>query len=691
MRPNSFVVAAIVLGALGLAFLSGTDLRGFPVGFVDGAGRVAFWGILFAAGARLAARVLHSRLTGWAHLVWDGGAGLALLIALVLAVGLLPGGFRATTVWLVLTAFVLVGGVSTWSDPVARFKRAERPDASTGGLVALLVVLAVVGLTWDRVPPVFFDTRAYHFAFPELWLIDGRIAPESWSLHSWFPPGMSVLYGVGLAAGGEAWANDANLLVGLCLLAGAFDLGRRLFGAAAGILAAGLLAALPLTLYALAIPAADLGHGLFVFLALGCLLVRSTDDARWLERAALLTAGAVLTKYLGLMVPLGLGVAWLAAARSRHAVLVRFAAPALVLALPWLVANAVAVGNPVAPVASSVIPTRGLAEGGAESFRGDARGALPGWGDVQRLGPRWLTGSAEDSRLYPTPAFGWVPLALLPFTLLALPNDRKIRFALGLTLLLLVVWFLTFRWERFLVAAATLGCVTLSGGVVLASRRWKSLRPLPLVAALGAAATLPPTIAAVGRFNHGARVALGLEGAREFIEGGLDSVRLFHRANDMLDRRRDRILLLGEMRHYGLAVPRCAPTGFNTHPLVEALRRDPDPLAADRALRRQGFTHLIVDPGLDRAQRRGVPVPVVLRRPSRGAGALPRVARDTPGGRGARRALRHTRVLTTVAASLLVRSGSGCPRCDRRTTAGAPVDTKTAKRRAREVGRRVAP
>jgi Dolichyl-phosphate-mannose-protein mannosyltransferase len=597
VRLNPFVAASIVVGALGLAFLAGTDLRGVPAGFLDGGERVTFWGLLFAACARLAARVLRSRLTGLPHLVWDGAAGLALLIALLLVIGLLPGGFRPTTVRLVLTTVVLAGGILASSDPVARFKGSERPDASTGGLVALLVVLAVVGLAWDRVPPVFFDTRAYHFAFPEMWLIGGRIAPESWSLHSWFPPGMSVLYGIGLTTGGEAWANDANLLVGLCLVAGAFDLGRRLFGAPAGILAAGLVVALPLTLYALAIPGADLGHGLFAFLALGCLLVRSTDDARWLERAALLTAGAVLTKYLGLMVPLALGAAWLVAARSRPAFLLRFAAPSIVLALPWLAANAVTVGNPVAPVAGSVVPTRGLADGGAASFRGDARGGLPGWGDVQRLGPRWLTGSAEDSRLYPTPAFGWLPLALLPFTLLAVPSDRTMRCMLGLTVLLLVVWFLTFRWERFLVAAATLACVTLAGGVFAASRRWRSFRVLPLVVALGAAASLPPTIAAIGRFNHGGRVALGLEGARDFIEGGLDSVRLFHRANDTLDPRRDRVLLLGEMRHYGLAVPRCAPTGFNSHPLVEALRQDPDPRAADRALRRRGFTHLIVDPG----------------------------------------------------------------------------------------------
>lgn len=613
---SAFLAGALALGALGLGFLAGTDSNGVAAGLVDGATRVFFWGLILVVCARLAARTVGSRLTGLGHLVWDGAAGLAILIALLLAIGLVPGGYRAATVRGGLAALTALAALAAWTDPVSRFRVVDRTDGPTRGLVVLLLVLGVAGLAWDRVPPVFFDSRAYHFAQPELWLVTGRIAPETWSLHSWFPPGMSVLYGVGLATGGETWANDANLLVGLCLLAGAFDLGRRLFGAWAGLLAGAVLTGLPLTLYAIAIPAADLGHGLFVFGSLASLLLlRSTGHPCWLTRAALLAAGAVLTKYLGLIVPLGLGAVWVGAwpssagvrpvLRARLGMVLRFAAPAVLLALPWFASNSVAVGNPIAPAASSVFSTRGLAPGGAESFRVDARGGPPGWDDLLSLAPRWLTGSEEESRIYPTPAWGWLPIFLAPFALLAARDERNVRVVMGLSLVLLFFWFATFRWERFLVAAAALLSVALAGGVVVTWRRVGALRALSLAAFVVGAASVVPALVAIERFTGAARVAGGLESPREFIERALPIARLFHRANERLDPRADRVLIVGEMRHYGLSLPRCAPTGFNTHPLVEVLRADPDPEAANRALRRSGFTHLIVDPGwIDRSGAR---------------------------------------------------------------------------------------
>jgi hypothetical protein len=580
------------------------ELAPVLLGLVDVVARVFFWGLVVLACARLAGRLSGSRLTGLAHVVWDGAVGLALLIALVLAAGVVPGGFHAATVRLVLLAWVGLAALATYSDPRARFRGAWGADTPTRGFALLLIVVALPGLAWDRVPPVFFDTRAYQFALPELWLIAGRVAPETWSLHSWFPPGMPLLYGVGLATGGERWANDANLVVGLGLVGAAFDLTRRLFGAGAGLVAAVLVTTLPLTLYALAIPAADLGHGLFVFGSLACLMLRSNDQPCWLKRAAILAAGAALTKYLGLIAPLALGTAWIAlgsrselAWRARIGSALRFAAPAVLLMVPWLASNIVAVGNPVAPVASSILATRGLAPGGAESFRGDARGGFPGLQDVAGLVPKWITGSEEDSRLYPTPAFGWLPLAIAPLALLGARDDRKLRTVLALTAVLVAVWFFTFRWERFLVAAGAFLSVGLAAGVMAASHRVKTLRTLPALAVVAAALSVVPPIVAIGRFNGGLRVACGLESADAFIEGGLASARLFRVANQRLDAARDRVLLLGEMRNYGLDVPRCAPSGFNTHPLAEALVNDPDPAEADRALRRLGFTYLIVDPG----------------------------------------------------------------------------------------------
>src|SRR5262249_10643116 len=122
-------------------------------GLLDALARFLLWGGVVAACARIAARLLRSSLTGLAHVVWDGGAGLALLIALVLTIGLVPGGFGPIVLRCLLVALMGVAAVLARTDRVARFR------GEIGPVVPGLIVVAVAGLAWDRVPPVFFDAR----------------------------------------------------------------------------------------------------------------------------------------------------------------------------------------------------------------------------------------------------------------------------------------------------------------------------------------------------------------------------------------------------------------------------------------------------------------------------------------------------------------------------------------------------
>jgi len=480
----------------------------------------------------------------------------------------------------------------------------------------LIAIIAGAGLLWNRVPPLFFDSLAYHFAQPDLWLVTQRIAPEPWSLHSWFPPGMSVMYGVGLALGGYPLANDANLLMGLLVVGLAFDLARRLWSPGAGLAAALLVPTYPVLLYAMAIPAADLGHGAFSAASLGALLLGGAEDReRWTRRAAWLCGGALLTKYLALLVPLAVGAVWVmyaAAPRSGAPARARriraaalFVLPALCLFIPWLAANTIAVRNPVAPVLSSVLPPEGLADGGAASFRSDARGGLPGADDLQRLLPRLILGDAEESRLYPTPAWGWMPL-LLPLGLLLLfRTDRRLTQISALALGLFALWFLTFRWERFLVATTFLIAVATGGALALAWQRGRVFRMLTLAAALLGAGTLIPACQEVVRFTGALPVALGREDGAAFLERSFPTFELYREANDALEPRSTRVLIVGEMRHYGLALRRSAPSGFNTHPLMRAMEAGGPAQETNRRLRAMGFTHVVVDRAwIERSSRR---------------------------------------------------------------------------------------
>jgi len=539
-------------------------------------------------------------LAGLSRLAWDTASGLPIFIGILLVVGQVPGGFAAAPL-LAVTALGLVAVLV-----LARFGPQERRDETAPPWTTVarwitLVILAVTliaGLAWDRVPSVFFDTLAYHYAQPNLWLVGGRIVPATWSLHSWFPPGMSVLYGLGLATAGEPAAADANLLAGLLLLALTADLARRLWGSPAGPLALGLLLSLPITIHALAIPAADLGHGMFVFGSLGAgLLAWKERDPSWLRRAALLAGGALQTKWLGALVPLGLFVVILLVldrGRPRRAAV--FAAAPLALMAPWFLANALVVGNPVAPALASILPPSGLAAGGVVAFQADAHGGLPGLDDLRSLGPRLVGGDADADAFYPTPAWGWLPVLLLPAGLLLLRGDVWARRVVYAVLATWGVWLLTFRWERFLVATSALIAAACAGLILGLWRQGGVVRALPLAGLLLGGLAAERAVLSILWFTGGEAVLLGKMDPRVFVERAIPVLRLFDKAGSILDPSAHCVLLVGEDRHHRLAIPHSAPSVFNRHPLAERLAAGDSPDQASAALRALGFTHLIVDP-----------------------------------------------------------------------------------------------
>ena len=563
--------------------------------------RLLFWSAFYLGAARVGAWLTGSRLRGIAHLAWDGLAGLPALMAACLTIGL----FRFDRASM-LASFALLLTITAFRmrlDPVARFTgvKALSTDRATWIAIGLLVALVAVGLAWNRVPVLFYDSLAYHFGQPELWLLEGRIAPYDWNLHSWFPPGMSVLYGIGLAFGGESWANDANLMIGAALCLTIFDLARRLWSPWAGLVALVSLLTVPQILFALSIPAADLAHGTFVAAALGALLLAHLDpDGGWSRRAAWIAAGALLTKYLGILVPLAAGALFAGLNASRDTPFVkrclagvRFCAPPLLLLLPWLVANAVILGNPVAPMFAAWLPVEGLASGGELAFTRDARGGLPGLADVRALVPHLL--GPANAGVYPGPAWGWPVAAWIAVAALGGVLDRKVRHVLGLAAGLFAVWFVTFRWERFLIATTFFVCLAFAGAVWLSARHPRVWRLLAAAALIGGLAYTPTSLASIARFSGGVNVFFAREDPGAFLRRSWPQQRLVLNEAVAWNRARDHLLLVGEMRHYRIPVRRAAPSGFNLHPFAIELERS---LAVDQihhALRRRGFTHLLVD------------------------------------------------------------------------------------------------
>jgi len=251
----------------------------------------------------------------------------------------------------------------------------------------------------------------------------------------------------------------------------------------------------------------------------------------------------------------------------------------------------------VAPALAGLLPTEGLAEGGDAVFRNDARGGLPGITDLRHLVVRLLVGDESESRIYPTPAWGWMPLLFLLGLAVFAGADRRLLAVSGLALGLFALWFATFRWERFLVATTLLIAVALGGMLALAWRRGRLFRLLHVAAALLAAGGLIQACHAVLDYTGAAPVLLGREDPAAFLERSFPTVALYREASETLDPGGTRVLIVGEMRHYGLALRRVAPSGFNTHPLGQALGGNGGPAEANRVLREAGFTHVVVDKG----------------------------------------------------------------------------------------------
>ena len=323
--------------------------------------------------------------------------------------------------------------------------------------------------------------------------------------------------------------------------------------------------------------------------------------ARAIERAAWLAGGALLTKYLGLLVPLVTG-ALFALGRSRNVRPTRrplaaaaFCAPALALFLPWLIANMTTVGNPLAPMFGSWLAIDGLAPGGELAFTRDARGGLPGFADVTAMIPR-LFGSANPG-IYPGPAWGWPIAVWIAAVGLGAVLDRKVRSALGLVVALFAIWFVTFRWERFLIPATFFLCLAFAGTVWLTARQPRVWRLLAIAALIAGLAYVPASLNTIARYTGATDVFLAREDPQAFLQRSTAQHRLLNDPTLEWEPDTDRILLVGEMRHFRVPVRRVAPSGFNVHPLVAALEPSQAVGQVHLALQRQGFSHLLIDFG----------------------------------------------------------------------------------------------
>lgn len=293
-------------------------------------------GLQVAPLARLAVRAaVGLGGLGLLYLLIGSTLGTGSLLAWGLALGLLAGLRRAIQAW--------------WQD-AAGFAAVWQASGRLGRLLGWLsAVIFAAGLLLALGPPLSFDGLVYHLALPSIYLQNGWVAYVPEIMYWGFPQLVHMLVTWAGALGATQGALVSWGMGVLAVLGVLGHLAERLDARRAWVAVAALLSGASL---ATALSSAYVDWA-GVLMGWGVLLMLEQwwhmRDQRWAAWAGVLCGLAFGAKYTsGVLAPLGALV--LIFGKADWRTIVRYLGAALLLALPWLLRNLLATGNPFYPL-----------------------------------------------------------------------------------------------------------------------------------------------------------------------------------------------------------------------------------------------------------------------------------------------------------------------------------------------------
>jgi hypothetical protein len=379
-------------------------------------------------------------------------------------------------------------------------------------LAALLCLYVLLDLVAAAAPISSPDALLYHAADPARFEQAHRIVEVPSNSSSYEPFTVEMLVLDGFLLWDSIQGAFAPLLLSFLSLAAVVGASARLAGRSAALLAGSIFFAQPFMSWE--------ATSVFVEPGLACMVALSgwnlasfarRGDRHALVLAGLFAGGAAGMKYLGVLVVLALGLGAALALRprldARAAVL--FAAPAIAIALPWYVKNAILTGNPLYPHVFGGLNPYAAAQ--LEETRRDF-----GFGrslvDLVVL-PFRLLADAE-----PFDAGQWIsPLFILfaPLVFL-LPVARRVAMAVWVAVgLYVLAWFFATQQARFLVPVMPALALLAALGIIALARRGSAGRA---VATISTAAALSVGLAAsLAYASQFAPVVVGSESKEDFL------------------------------------------------------------------------------------------------------------------------------------------------------------------------------
>ena len=376
------------------------------------------------------------------------------------------------------------------------------------GLVIVYVGLDVLAVCAPISSP---DALLYHAADPALFEKAHRIYAVPWNSSSYEPFSVEMLVLDGFLLWNPVQGAFAPLLLALVALAVVTGFAHRVAGRSGALLAGAIFFAQPFMVWEVTSVFIESGIALAVALAAWNLF----RFARYSERSGLVLAGvfaggAAGMKYLGLIAALTLSAVVVAALASRLTprLALAFGLPALAVALPWYVKNAVLTGNPFYPHVFGGLNSAAATELDytTQNF-GHGHGLL----DFLLLPARLLSDAKPfDGGQYLSPLFLiFAPVALF------LRAAAAVRVAWAGVLLYVILWFVTTQQARFLVPLMPTLAVLGALGTLALAREGRLGRLLVVAVTAGALAVgLGASTVYAAQF---APVVLGNERTEQFL------------------------------------------------------------------------------------------------------------------------------------------------------------------------------
>ncbi|MBW2146065.1 MAG: phospholipid carrier-dependent glycosyltransferase [Deltaproteobacteria bacterium] len=232
------------------------------------------------------------------------------------------------------------------------------------GVLAFLVTVAVSEIIMNFTPPVSRDALIHHLAIPKLYVKKGLFHNLPFSIPSYYPMNLDLLYWAVLRMGAETPAKFIHMSFGLGTAILIFLHLRRESSETAAWLGSMFFFTTPIIVKLSTAVYVDLGFIFFSTLAVLSLLRWHSEGfrRRWLLLAIAGSGLAMGTKYSGiLLLPLLTAVVVRlrvsggggSASALRDALV--FTAGSLMLFLPWCIKNVLQTGNPLYPLFLSVL------------------------------------------------------------------------------------------------------------------------------------------------------------------------------------------------------------------------------------------------------------------------------------------------------------------------------------------------